>query len=123
MGEIYLYMAKIALEIHKLEVAKLRLMQAGASCKKWRWGDVLQQLLRGRFFLADKQTEEAISCFKMHRNRRWKWGLPGSLWTLINYYLWPISELEIKSWQSMNTAATNLYISGLPELFAVWIIV
>jgi tetratricopeptide (TPR) repeat protein len=64
IGEIYLYMAKIALETNNLDAAALRLAQAKASCKEWRWGDVMQQLLQGRIFLASEQLDKAISCFK-----------------------------------------------------------
>lgn len=63
-GEIYIYMAKIALETNNLDAARLRLAQAKASCKEWCWGDVVQLLLQGRIFLVCGQMDEAISCFK-----------------------------------------------------------
>ncbi|MFC7420155.1 tetratricopeptide repeat protein [Iodobacter arcticus] len=64
IGEIYIYMAKIALETNNLDMAKQKLAQAKASCAEWRWGDILQQLLHGRIFLASQQVEQAIFCFK-----------------------------------------------------------
>lgn len=64
VGEIYIYMAKIALETHNLDAARQRLAQAKASCKEWRWGEIVQQLLQGRIFVACAQEDEAIVCFK-----------------------------------------------------------
>jgi tetratricopeptide (TPR) repeat protein len=63
IGEIYIYMAKIALETNNLDAARLRLAQAKASCKEWRWGEILQLILHGRIFMASAQMDEAITCF------------------------------------------------------------
>jgi tetratricopeptide (TPR) repeat protein len=64
IGEIYIYMAKIALETNSLDTARQRLAQAKASCKEWRWGEILQQLLHGRIYVASAQIDDAIVCFK-----------------------------------------------------------
>jgi tetratricopeptide (TPR) repeat protein len=63
IGEIYIYLAKIALETNNLDLAKQRLGQAQANCNEWYLGDILHQLLQGRIFAASDQLDEAIVCF------------------------------------------------------------
>ncbi|QBC44306.1 tetratricopeptide repeat protein [Iodobacter fluviatilis] len=64
VAEIYLCMAQIALETNNLDVARKKLAQAKRCCKVWVWGEMQQQLLHGRIFLATGRLDEAICYFK-----------------------------------------------------------
>ncbi|WP_293934532.1 lipopolysaccharide assembly protein LapB [Iodobacter sp.] len=64
VAEIYLYMAQIALETNNLDAARHKLAQAKRCCKVWAWGEIQQQLLHGRIFLATSRLDDAIYYFK-----------------------------------------------------------
>ncbi|KAF0813840.1 hypothetical protein IGB42_01519 [Andreprevotia sp. IGB-42] len=62
-GEILVYQCHIALDRGDIATARSYLVQAESLRRVWVWGEVSQQMTRGRLAMADGDLDEARQCF------------------------------------------------------------